>query len=44
MSVRGKGGPIEKEPLLWGSLSDLEKNLFHEHHLYMVRKSLDYCD
>lgn len=32
--------PIEKEPALWVSLSDLEKYLFHEHHLYMVKKSL----
>ncbi|GAA0116469.1 NUDIX domain-containing protein [Clostridium senegalense] len=32
--------PVEKEPILWVSLSDLEKYLFHEHHLYMVKKSL----
>ncbi|WP_207696126.1 8-oxo-dGTP diphosphatase [Enterococcus sp. DIV0212c] len=29
--------PIEDEPMIWVSLEQLEKNLFHEHHLYMIR-------
>lgn len=32
--------PIETEPMRWVTLDALEKNLFHEHHLYMVKKSL----
>lgn len=32
--------PIESEPMLWVTLNDLEKSLFHEHHLYMVKKLL----
>ena len=35
---------IEKEPMLWVPFSDLEKYLFHQHHLYMVKKSLDFWD
>ena len=33
--------PIEVEPMLWVTLNDLEKYLFHEHQLYMVKKSLE---
>lgn len=36
--------PIEKERMSWVSFTDLEKHLFHEHHLYMVKKSLDFWD
>ena len=32
--------PVEAAPMLWATLNDLEKYLFHEHHLYMVMKSL----
>lgn len=32
--------PLEKEAMSWVTLSDLEKKLFHEHHLYMVKQSL----
>jgi len=32
--------PTEIEPMLWVTLSDLEKHLFHKHQLYMVKQSL----
>lgn len=32
--------PTEDEPSLWVTLNDLEKYLFHKHHLYMIKKSL----
>lgn len=33
--------PIEKEKAIWTTLIDMEERLFHEHHLYMVKKSLN---
>lgn len=30
--------PIENEPVIWVSLHELEKKLFHKHHLYMIKK------
>ena len=33
--------PIEVEPMLWVTLNDLEQHLFHEHQLYMVKKTLE---
>ncbi|MGY3778813.1 NUDIX domain-containing protein [Isobaculum melis] len=32
--------PIETEPMKWVTLDKLESHLFHEHHLYMVKKAL----
>ncbi|MBO0439899.1 NUDIX domain-containing protein [Candidatus Enterococcus ikei] len=32
--------PLEKEPMRWVSLEIVEENLFHEHHLYMLKKTL----
>lgn len=31
--------PIEAEPMVWATLAELEQRLFHEHQLYMVKKS-----
>lgn len=36
--------PIEKESLSWVYFNDLERHLFHEHHLYMAKKSLGFWD
>ncbi|MHC5375252.1 NUDIX domain-containing protein [Enterococcus sp. LJL120] len=30
--------PVEKEPIFWASMAELEQKLFHEHHLYMVKQ------
>lgn len=32
--------PLETEPMRWVSLETIEKKLFHEHHLYMLKKTL----
>lgn len=32
--------PLEKEPMRWVSLEVVEEKLFHEHHLYMLKKTL----
>ena len=32
--------PIEKEPMCWVDYHDLEKRLFHEHHLYLIKQYL----
>lgn len=33
--------PLETEPMRWVSLETLEKKLFHEHHLYMLKKKIE---
>lgn len=32
--------PIELEPMIWVSYEELEKKLYHEHHLYLVKQHL----
>ena len=33
--------PVEKEIMCWVDYSELEKNLLHEHHLYLIKQHLD---
>ncbi|MEG0416716.1 MAG: NUDIX domain-containing protein [Erysipelothrix sp.] len=33
--------PVEKETMRWVDFNDLEKNLFHEHHLYLIKQYLN---
>ncbi|MCJ0930170.1 NUDIX domain-containing protein [Virgibacillus halodenitrificans] len=33
--------PVEKEPMCWVDFSYLEKYLFHEHHLYLIKQYLN---
>ena len=32
--------PTEIEPIFWATLEELEQHLFHDHQLYMLRKSI----
>lgn len=33
--------PVEKEIMCWADYGDLEKNLLHEHHLYLINQHLN---
>ena len=33
--------PVEQEIMCWVDYSELEKNLLHEHHLYLIKQYLD---
>ncbi|ATP40496.1 NTP pyrophosphohydrolase [Solibacillus sp. R5-41] len=33
--------PVEKETMRWVDFNDLEKHLFHEHHLYLIKQYLN---
>lgn len=33
--------PVEQEIMCWVDYSELEKNLLHEHHLYLIKQHLD---
>lgn len=32
--------PVEIEPMRWVNLQQLEQHLYHEHHLYLIKKYL----
>ncbi|RAZ79277.1 NUDIX hydrolase [Planococcus halotolerans] len=33
--------PVEKEIMCWVDYNELEKNLLHEHHLYLIKQHLN---